>query len=236
MTDIPEIQTHEAPSTGAPRPRLVELFSQDVTPQVDAAAKQMIAGGDALLVKNSRNAVHGFVLDQDHYDTRLEWNAQEFLAICSCETRAAGFVCPHLWATVLLADRSGAFRPLEEASAHPIFSRGMGGGTDTPAGPRRSPNAWPARAGWKIHLSAIAQASARRAGDLTTFAAGLPRQAVYVVDAQETRASHLPQTPGDLRPAIIVELESRHLKKSKLRQGANGGNGGGWTKPAAFRL
>src|SRR4051812_12922534 len=214
MTDIPEIQTHEAPSTGAPRPRLVELFSQDVTPQVDAAAKQMIAGGDALLVKNSRNAVHGFVLDQDHYDTRLEWNAQEFLAICSCETRAAGFVCPHIWATVMLADRSGAFRPLEEAHNHPIFNRNG----EAPSGPR-SHNAWPARPGWKIHLTSIAQASQSRAADAPNAAQGLPRQVLYVVDVPETKLAN--------STAVIIELQSRHQKKTRFRS-----SGSAWTKGA----
>src|ERR1700743_3050315 len=129
MSDLSESRSTETspPAIGgaAPRVRLAEILSQDVTPQVDAAAKQMIAGGDALLVKNSRNAVHGFVLEQDHYDTRLEWTNTEFNAICSCETRAAGFVCPHIWATVLLADRSGAFRSLEEAHTHPLFNRGV---------------------------------------------------------------------------------------------------------------
>src|ERR1035437_8130902 len=102
MAEISETENGETlfPPASA-RPRLVEILSQDVTPQVDTAGKQMIASGDALLVKNSRNAVHGFVLDQDHYDTRLEWGATDFNAICSCEMRAAGFVCPHLWATVL---------------------------------------------------------------------------------------------------------------------------------------
>ena len=143
-----------------------------------------------------------------------------------CEIRAGGFVCPHLWATALLADRSGAFRPLEEAHTHPVFSRGAGDSQT-----RRSPNNWPARAGWKIHLASMSQVGALRAGEPTTHAAGLPRQAVFVVDAQETRASHLPQVSGPARPAVIVELQSRHQKKSKLRHA-----GSGWTKPAAFRL
>src|SRR5271154_6167018 len=98
MTDFSEIRSPEPPPpVVTPRARLADILSQDVTPQVDAAAKQMIAGGDALLVKNSRNAVHGFVLDQDHYDTRLEWNATDLLAICACETRAGGVVCSPIW-------------------------------------------------------------------------------------------------------------------------------------------
>ena len=161
MTHIPEIQNSEAlfPAPVA-RPRLVDILSQDVTPQVDAAGRQMIVTGDALLVKNSRNAVHGFVLDQDHYDTRLEWGSTDFNAICSCETRSAGFVCAHIWATVLLADRSGAFRALEEAHTHPMFNRGSDVATNGAERVRRSPNAWPARPGWKIHLASIAQAAA----------------------------------------------------------------------------
>jgi superfamily II DNA or RNA helicase len=213
----------------APRQRLVDVLSADVTPQVDAAARKLIAGGDALLVKVSRSAVHGFVLDQDHYDTRVEWTATELYAICPCATRTGGFVCPHLWATVLLADRSGAFRPLEEAHTHPIFFRG---GEQREA--RRSPGAWPARAGWKIHLASIAQAGARQAAE-TPPVPGLPRQAVYVVDAAATRASHLLQGAG--HPCVIVELQSRQQRKSRGRgAGDNGGaNGNGWTKPAPFR-
>jgi superfamily II DNA or RNA helicase len=232
MSDLPvtpssEPSELEAGAAPAPRMRLVDVLSPDVTPQVEAAARQLIAGGDALLVKNSRTAVHGFVLDQDHYDTRIEWTAQDLNAICSCETRAGGFVCPHLWATVLLADRSGAFRPLEETRNHPIFSRNNG---ERETG-RRSPNSWPARAGWKIHLASIAQSSGRRAEELAAFAPGLPRQAVYIVDATETRAAaHAQDERG---AAVIVELQSRHLKKSKLRSGPSGG---AWTKSAAFRL
>ena len=197
MTDFAPTHASE-PAPPASRPKLVDILSQDVTPQVDAAAKALIAGGDALLVKTSRTAVHGFILDQEHYDTRLEWTALngsggqgaggaggggELQAICSCETRAAGFVCPHLWATVLLADRSGAFRALEEAHMHPIFHRNgeiADAGTEKK---RRSPNAWPARPGWKIHLASIAQAAQRRAVVHPPTAAGLPRQAIYVVDA-----------------------------------------------------
>src|ERR1044071_9711813 len=113
MTDRPQTFSPDpapaaAPYSAAPaphaRPRLVEILSADATPQVEASARALISGGDALLVKNSRNAVHGFVLDQDHYDTRVEWTATELNAICACETRAGGFVCPHLWATALLAD------------------------------------------------------------------------------------------------------------------------------------
>ncbi|HVT83326.1 MAG TPA: hypothetical protein VHM90_21985, partial [Phycisphaerae bacterium] len=226
-----ELEAGAAPEPVPPPPprlRLVDVLSADVTPQVEAAARQLIAGGDALLVKNSRTAVHGFVLDQNHFDTRIEWTPHELNAICSCETRAGGFVCPHLWATVLLADRSGAFRPLEETRNHPIFSRNNG---EREVG-RKSPNAWPARAGWKIHLASIAQSSGRRAEDMAAFAPGLPRQAVYVVDAVETRAaSHGIPEEG---PAVIVELQSRHLKKKGLRSA--GGAGGAWTKPAAFRL
>src|SRR5438874_892014 len=155
----------------AARLRLVDLLSPDVTPQVEATARHLIANGDALLVKNARNAVHGFVLDGDHYDTRLEWTATELHAVCPCETRAGGFVCPHLWATVLLADRSGAFRPLEEAHNHPIFFRNenTNGHPSSPsAAPvgRKSSNLWPARAGWKIHLASIPQSSAVRAAEL----------------------------------------------------------------------
>ena len=126
MTDFSETHSIESVPSSIPTPRvrLADILSQDVTPQVDAAAKQMIANGDAMLVKNARSAVHGFVLDQDHFDTRLEWTAGDFNAICSCETRAAGFVCAHIWATVLLADRSGAFRALEESRTHPLFNRG----------------------------------------------------------------------------------------------------------------
>jgi superfamily II DNA or RNA helicase len=235
MTDQPENpkapdNTREDTAPPPPRTRLVDVLSADVTPQVEAAARKLIAGGDALLVKISRSAVHGFVLDQDHYDTRLEWTPTELLAICPCSTRAGGFVCPHLWATVLLADRSGAFRPLEEAHTHPIFSRG-----GEPRETRRAPAAWPARAGWKIHLASIAQAGARQDAETTPAAAGLPRQAVYVVDAVATRASHL--APGAGRPAVMVELQSRQQKKARTRGGGeNGGtNGNGWTKPVPFR-
>jgi hypothetical protein len=88
MTDTSDLDSSEMPLPApTARGRLVDTLSQDVTPQVDAAARQMIASGDALLVKNSRSAVHGFVLDQDHFDTRLEWTAADFSAICSCETR-----------------------------------------------------------------------------------------------------------------------------------------------------
>ncbi|HUO10798.1 MAG TPA: SNF2-related protein [Phycisphaerae bacterium] len=223
MSDLPDTPSTETPPPAvAPRVRLADTLSQDVTPQVDAAAKQMIAGGDALLVKNSRNAVHGFVLDQDHYDTRLEWTNTEFNAICSCEVRAAGFVCPHIWATVLLADRSGAFRSLEESHAHPLFNRGAEADV---AGGRRSPNAWPARPGWKIHLASIAQASAERAAKAPNATPGLPRQVLYVVDAGETKASG--------GSAVIVELQSRNQKKSRFRAT---GSGGGWTKGTPFRL
>ncbi|HEY4328563.1 MAG TPA: hypothetical protein VGN88_02415, partial [Phycisphaerae bacterium] len=183
-TNEPDVESATEATAPAPRVRLVEILSGDVTPQVEAIARQLIAGGDAMLVKNSRGMVHGFVLDRDHFDTRLEWNATDFNAICACETRAGGFVCPHIWATVLLADRSGAFRQLEEARTHPIFLRN----SDKLA--RRSVNAWPARAGWKIHLSSISQASARRAAELAAHAPGLPRQAVYIVDAAQTRATH----------------------------------------------
>ncbi len=224
MTDVPEIHPQEVVEEPAPGPRvrLSEILSQDVTPQVDASAKQMIAGGDALLVKNSRNAVHGFVLDGDHYDTRLEWTPTEFNAICSCETRAAGFVCPHLWATVLLAERSGAFRSLQEMPAHPVFNRGV----EVPApGGRRSVNAWPARPGWKIHLASVAQAAAIRASDAFNAASGLPRQVLYVVDAIQTKENH--------GASLVIELQSRHQKKSRFRAT---GSGGGWTKGATFRL
>ncbi|HVX83989.1 MAG TPA: DEAD/DEAH box helicase [Phycisphaerae bacterium] len=216
-----------------PRARLAEVLSQDVTPQVDATAKMLIANGDALLVKTSRTSVHGFVLDQEHYDTRLEWGTNEFNAICSCETRAAGFVCPHLWATVLLADRSGAFRALEEAHTHPMLHRAGAGAN----GARRSANAWPARPGWKIHLASIAQASSRRSAAHPAVAAGLPRQALYVVDVPETQ--ELALAGGGGGAAIIVELQSRHQKKGRMR-GMNGsgpsGGGGGWTKGVPFRL
>ncbi|MCL2646300.1 MAG: SNF2 family helicase [Phycisphaerales bacterium] len=215
------------------RPRLVDILSQDVTPQVDAAGRQMIASGDALLVKNARNAVHGFVLDRDHYDTRLEWGQSELSAICSCETRAAGFVCPHIWATVLLAERSGAFRALEEAHTHPIFGRSSGrnegGGAERS---RRSANAWPARPGWKIHLASIAQAAEQRARETAasgTGVAGLPRQVFYVVDAAQTRGF---QSRGG--SGVVVELQSRYQKKARPRAGAGGG--GSWTKGAPFRL
>jgi superfamily II DNA or RNA helicase len=233
MSDQPENAkaAASAPEELAPpqRQRVVDVLSADVTPQVDAAARKLIAGGDALLVKTSRSAVHGFVLDQDHYDTRLEWTPTELIAICPCPTRAGGFVCPHLWATVLLADRSGAFRGLEEAHAHPVFSR-----SGEQREGRRAAAAWPARAGWKIHLASIAQAGARQAAETAPPAAGLPRQAVYVVDAAATRASHL--APGG-RPAVMVELQSRQQKKSRARGGGEngGGNGNGWTKPAPFR-
>jgi superfamily II DNA or RNA helicase len=231
MTDTSESQAPDSPSPDpAPRTRLVEILSQDVTPQVDAAGKQMISTGDALLVKNSRSAVHGFVLDQDHYDTRLEWTSADFNAICSCETRAAGFVCPHIWATVLLADRSGAFRALEEAHAHPIFHRN---GEVALNGARKSPNAWPARPGWKIHLASIAQAAAQRAADAPSTAQGLPRQVLYVVDVAETqdaqRAGTVARTPGG--GGVIIELQSRHQKKPRMRAGS-----GGWTKGTPFRL
>ncbi len=234
MSDIPltpsppSLEPVETPADVAPRVRLVDILSADVTPQVEAAARQLIAGGDALLVKNSRTAVHGFVLDQDHFDTRIEWTPHELNAICACQMRAGGFVCPHLWATALLADRSGAFRPLEETRNHPIFSRNNG---ERETG-RKSPNAWPARAGWKIHLASIGQSSGRRAEELAAFAPGLPRQAVYVVDVGETRAaSHAVTGSG---PAVVVELQSRHLKKSRLRGG--GQASGAWTKAAPFRL
>ncbi len=231
-SETPPAEAQEPLSPPVPRLRLVDVLAADVTPQVEAAARKLIAGGDALLVKNSRQAVHGFVLDQDHFDTRIEWTGEELNAICACATRAGGFVCPHLWATVLLADRSGAFRPLEEARSHPIFSRGNRG-EDSPAqkDARRSPNAWPARAGWKIHLASIGQASARHAAEMAVFAPGLPRQAVYIVDAAATRASHF--SPLEWNSAVIVELQSRHQKKSRPRA-ANGG--GGWTKAAPFRL
>ncbi|MGN6370055.1 MAG: SNF2-related protein [Phycisphaerae bacterium] len=223
MSDLSESRSTETTPQPSSRTRLADILSQDVTPQVDAAAKQMIAGGDALLVKNARNSVHGFVLDQDHYDTRLEWTNTEFNAICSCETRAAGFVCPHIWATVLLAERSGAFRSLEEAHSHPLFNRG-GDAPEAPngAGGRRSANAWPARPGWKIHLASIAQASAQRAAQAPNSAPGLPRQVLYVVDSTETKSAG-----GN---AVIVELQSRTQKKSRFR------SAGGWTKGAPFRL
>jgi superfamily II DNA or RNA helicase len=235
MTDFP--QTLPPDPAGAPEPdptadqlaappqpraRLLELLSQDVTPQVDAAAKTLIANGDALLVKTSRTSVHGFVLDQEHYDTRLEWTPTDFSAICSCETRAAGFVCPHLWATVLLADRSGAFRALEEAHTHPMFNRS---GEAPGPGARRSPNAWPARPGWKIHLASISQSSLRRASAHPAVAAGLPRQALYVVDAPETQELALAGSA-----AVVVELQSRHQKKPRGRIA------GAWTKGTPFRL
>ncbi len=228
MTDVPETHSSEMAPAPPARPRFAEILSQDVTPQVDAHAKQMIAGGDAMLVKNSRNAVHGFVLDGDHFDTRLEWTATELNAICACETRAAGFVCPHIWATVLLAERSGAFRSLEETHTHPLFNRGGDiPALDRPNG-RRSPNAWPARPGWKIHLASVAQASNIRANQATTAAVGLPCQVLYIVDVGQTKEAG--------SSAIIVELQSRHQKKNRLR-GGNGGNGsGGWTKGAPFRL
>jgi superfamily II DNA or RNA helicase len=226
MTDFSETHSIESVPSSIPTPRvrLADILSQDVTPQVDAAAKHMIANGDAMLVKNARNAVHGFVLDGDHFDTRLEWTPTELNAICACETRAAGFVCAHIWATVLLADRSGAFRSLEESRTHPLFNRGAE--TATP-GARRSPNAWPARPGWKIHLASVAQASNIRANNAAGAAPGLPRQVLYVVDVAQTK--ELGST------AIIVELQSRHQKKSRLR-GMNGGGSGGWTKGAVFRL
>ena len=241
-----------------PRQRLVDVLSADVTPQVEAVARQLIAGGDALLVKNSRNAVHGFVLDQDHYDTRIEWTPTELNAICPCETRAGGFVCPHLWATVLLADRSAAFRSLEEAHVHPIFSRNAipiagaenaGASNGTP--PRRSPNAWPERAGWKIHLASIAQASANVATDASTSVAGLPRQALYIVDAVETRDAGIVHGGTN---AVIVELQSRYQRKSRVRPPTQESNGSaesdapavgtslgiasspGWTKGSSLRL
>jgi superfamily II DNA or RNA helicase len=216
----------------APRQRLVEVLSVDVTPQVDAAARRLIAGGDALLVKTSRNAVHGFVLDRDHYDTRVEWTPSELIAICSCETRTAGFVCPHIWATVLLADRSGGFRPLEETRTHPIFTRG----NDTTQGDsretRRSASAWPARAGWKLHLASIAQSGSRQSDD--TAAPGLPRQAVYLIDAAATRASHL--AAGDKRSGLMVQVEARQQKRVRTRTANGTGNGAAWTKPAPIRL
>ncbi len=206
----------------------MEILSSDDTPQVEAVARQLIANGDAMLVKNSRNAVHGFVLDQDHYDTRLEWTATELHAVCACETRAGGFVCPHLWATVLLADRSGAFRSLEEAHTHPIFSRGTSPDAAETAPRRRSVNAWPARAGWKIHLASINQAAARRAVNAATFSTGLPRQMIYVIDVAETRAA-ANALSADNSGAIMVELQSRHQKKSRLK-------GSHWTKGSPIRL
>src|SRR5215813_1798073 len=127
MTDRSQTFSPDSAPADPPPPsrtRVIDILSADVTPQVEATARQLIAGGDALLVKNSRNAVHGFVLDQDHFDTRLEWSGSECQAVCSCEMRRSGFVCAHLWATVLLAHRSGAFRSLEEAHTHPIFNRG----------------------------------------------------------------------------------------------------------------
>jgi superfamily II DNA or RNA helicase len=233
MTDFSDTQSVEStPAAPVPRVRLADVLSQDVTPQVDAAAKQMISTGDAMLVKNSRNAVHGFVLDGDHFDTRLEWTPTELNAICACETRAAGFVCAHIWATVLLADRSGAFRSLEESRTHPLFNRGAD--TAVPAGGRRSPNAWPARPGWKIHLASVAQASNIRANNAATAAPGLPRQVLYVVDVAQTKEMG--------STAIIVELQSRHQKKSRLRGtsgaawGGGAAGGGGWTKGTVFRL
>jgi superfamily II DNA or RNA helicase len=236
MTDHPTTYSTDANSSAAqasPPParlRLLDYLSPDVTPQVETTARQLIAGGDAMLVKNSRNAVHGFVLDQDHYDTRVEWTPTELHAVCACETRAGGFVCPHIWATVLLADRSGTFRPLEETPTHPIFSRGGGAATSEGTERRRSANAWPARAGWKIHLASISQGAARQAENAAATASGLPRQALYIVDAVETRAAGNGTLIGNDGGAVIVELQSRHQKKSRLRGGTT------WTKGATFKL
>ena len=242
----PSIPSQASPAESAParsdRLRLVDVLAADVTPQVEARARQLIAGGDALLVKNARNAVHGFVLDQDHYDTRIEWTPTELNAICPCQTRAGGFVCPHLWATVLLADRSGAFRPLEEARTHLIFSRN-GEATDQEssrqreggASTRKSANAWPARAGWRIHLASIAQSSAGRAAETATFTPGLPRQVVYVVDAAETRCLPAPAIRTTRSQALVIELQSRHQKRGRPRGGAANGSAI-WTKPTPIRL
>jgi len=222
---------------GAPAPekrvKLVDILAQDVTPQVEAAARQLIASGDALLVKQGRQAVHGFVLDREHFDTRVEWTPAELYAVCACETRAAGFVCPHIWATVLLADRSGAFRQLEEARTHPMFNRAEMSATE-PA--RRPASAWPARAGWKIHVASISQAMAHRAEAAEAFAPGLPRQALYLVDAAATRvASGLART-GEGAGAVMVEVQARHQKKGRPRGNGAEENGGVWTRGAAFHL
>ncbi len=214
MSDLSESLASESLSTPQARLRLVDALAQDVTPQVDSAARKMIADGDALLVKNTRTSAHGFVLDQDHYDTRLEWTPTEFNAICACEQRAAGFVCPHIWATVLLADKSGAFRPLEEARSHPLLLRNTEG-----ADKRRSPNAWPAKPGWKIHLASLAQSAARRASEALPSRAGLARHAVYIIDAVASAQD---------RHAITVELFSRQQKRTR--------NGEGWTRPQPLRL
>ena len=53
---------------------------------------------------------------------------------------------------------------------------------------------------------------------------GLPRQVLYVVDSTETKAAG--------GTAVIVELQSRNQKKSRVRSGSSGG----WTKGAPFRL
>ena len=190
-----------------------------MTPQVEATgAAALIASGDALLLLREKFAQCGAwvrALDQDHYDTRLEWTPAELHAVCACQTRAAGFVCPHLWATVLLADRSGAFRSLEEAKTHPIFLRagvpGVTAGSDESGRPSRVAGAG---AGWKIHLASISQASARTVADAGAFTAGLPRQVIYTVDAAETRAA----AHGTVRAnegAIIIELQSRHQSASR---------------------
>ncbi len=218
MSDSTEIISTDTPAANsaasAPRLRLVDLLSQDVTPQVDSSAKKMIADGDALLVKSSRGAAHGFVLDGDHYDTRIEWTATEFNAICPCEQRSAGFVCPHIWSTVLLADKSGAFRTLEESRTHPLLTR-SGDAENT----RRSPNAWPAKPGWKIHLQGIGQAAAKRLSDNTPAAAGLPRQLIFVLDASATSLN---------RSVIALDLFARQHRKTR--------GGEGWSKAAPVRI
>src|SRR5206468_794063 len=105
-----------------------------------------------------------------------------------------------------------------------ITTRGWNG---RPPSCMRCVRARRARAGWKIHLASIAQASVRRANEIAQFAPGLPRQMVYIVDAAETRAAAARSLPGEGSGALIVELQSRHLKKSRLR-------GTGWTKGAPF--
>ncbi len=231
-----------------PRVKLVQVLSQDVTPQVESAARQLIESGDALLVKHGRQAVHGFVLDREHFDTRVEWTPTELYAVCPCEMRAGGFVCPHIWATVLLADRSGAFRQLEEAGTHPIFSRAMGPG-EGEAGPagvaggvgavRRPASAWPARAGWKIHVASIAQAMAQRAAEVEAFVPGLPRQAIYLVDVAATRAAagFAAGVAGrETAGAVMLEVQSRHQKKGRGRTGMDAGDAAAWTRAGALLL
>jgi len=186
----------------APRRRLIEVLAQDVTPQVEQRARQLIAEGDALLTKSGKGAVSGFILDGDHHETRLELTTSDLIAICQCEQRASGFICAHVWATVLLADRSGFFRPVEESQAHPLLNRN---GDD--AVKKKSANSWPTKPGWKIHLASIAQASPAQPTITAHFSTARPHQILYVIDAAETK-----KADGHL----VVELMTRHQKKSGM--------------------